>query len=316
MARSKLIIRPVALLLLCALLAVCALLGFGIRKAFTKKPGPVVSAPPISTAPQAQVPDNYTYITPESSQLARGPLILVNESAACSFAQEDTLVSLYEHKAGTYAVRDKLLLLQEDMIPALDALMQGLKEEIPEHTVSVFAGYRTSQEQQDVYDSAVKRSGEDAAKKMVSAATKSDYHTGYSVDFKLVDPQGASENFTGEGDYAWVPQNAPKYGFVLRYPEGKEDRTGLDYRSDHYRYVGLPHSLIMQENSFTLEEYIDYLKAYPFEGTHLSYEADGRQYEIYYAAAGTAGSIPVPSDTQNYAISGNNIDGYIVTVTR
>ncbi len=58
----------------------------------------------------------------------------------------------------------------------------------------------------------------------------------------------------------WIEENAWKYGFILRYPEDKTELTGIQYEPWHIRYVGLPHSAIMKEKNFVLEEYMDYLK--------------------------------------------------------
>ena len=51
-----------------------------------------------------------------------------------------------------------------------------------------------------------------------------------------------------------------EYGFILRYPKGKEDITGIDYEPWHIRYVGQPHAKLMMEHGLTLEEYIDALE--------------------------------------------------------
>lgn len=58
----------------------------------------------------------------------------------------------------------------------------------------------------------------------------------------------------------WIEKNAWKYGFILRYPSDKTDVTGIQYEPWHIRYVGLPHSTIMQKMNLALEEYLDYLK--------------------------------------------------------
>lgn len=50
----------------------------------------------------------------------------------------------------------------------------------------------------------------------------------------------------------WIEKNAWKYGFILRYPSDKTDVTGIQYEPWHIRYVGLPHSTIMQKNEFSL----------------------------------------------------------------
>ena len=77
----------------------------------------------------------------------------------------------------------------------------------------------------------------------------------------------------------------------------------------HFRYVGLPHSAIMQEHNFTLEEYLDYLKNI---GSLLTVVNDKR-YEITYHQISENTIITLPAN-QTYEISGNNIDGVIVTV--
>jgi D-alanyl-D-alanine carboxypeptidase len=51
-------------------------------------------------------------------------------------------------------------------------------------------------------------------------------------------------------------ENAYKYGFILRYPKGKEDITGYMYESWHYRYIGKEHSKNFKMNDLTLEEYL------------------------------------------------------------
>ena len=75
-------------------------------------------------------------------------------------------------------------------------------------------------------------------------------------------------------------------------------------------------SEIMKEKGLVLEEYIDFLREYPFEGAHLSHtDTEGRTYDIYYVASGSSGNIPIPAGAMDTAkVSGNNIDGYIVTV--
>ena len=62
-----------------------------------------------------------------------------------------------------------------------------------------------------------------------------------------------------DGDYAWLTENAWRYGFILRYPPEKADVTGIGYESWHFRYVGIPHAWYMQENNLCLEEYLDLL---------------------------------------------------------
>ena len=60
-----------------------------------------------------------------------------------------------------------------------------------------------------------------------------------------------------------------------------------------------------------MEEYIDYLRQFPFDGDHLWYTVDGTEYEIYFVEGL---EVPVP-ESGEYTVSGNNVDGFIVTVT-
>jgi len=55
-------------------------------------------------------------------------------------------------------------------------------------------------------------------------------------------------------------ENAHKYGFILRYPDGKQSITKVIYEPWHFRYVGKEHAEVIKEKGFCLEEYIEYLK--------------------------------------------------------
>ncbi len=114
----------------------------------------------------------------------------------------------------------------------------------------------------------------------------------------------------------WLNANAHKYGFVRRYTEDKKPITGHEGSIGQYRYVGYPHSHIMKQKNFCLEEYLEELKKYTFGENHLTITGeDGHTYEIYYVKhAGDNTNVPVPASLP-YTVSGNNTDGFIVTVT-
>ncbi len=107
----------------------------------------------------------------------------------------------------------------------------------------------------------------------------------------------------------WIEENAWKYGFILRYPKDKVGITGIQYEPWHIRYVGFPHSAIMKEKNLVLEEYLEYLK----KEENISASVNGERYEISYYPVTENMTIPVPED-HYYEISGNNVDGVIVTV--
>ena len=109
---------------------------------------------------------------------------------------------------------------------------------------------------------------------------------------------------------------APLYGFIERYQSGKEEVTGIAHEPWHFRYVGYPHSIIMQEYGLVLEEYIDFLKSFPYEGEHFNTEVFGQKVEIYYVNADSNDTSVVLEDDAIYQTSGNNMDGFIITVWR
>ena len=98
---------------------------------------------------------------------------------------------------------------------------------------------------------------------------------------------------------------------------GKEAITGIAPEPWHFRYVGYPHSKIMMELGFSLEEYVDYVKAYPQDGRHLHSSHKEQIIEIFYVNLTEAltSRIVLP-DQALFQISGNNIDGVIVTIWR
>lgn len=106
----------------------------------------------------------------------------------------------------------------------------------------------------------------------------------------------------------WMGENAWKYGFILRYPRDKTDITGIEYEPWHFRYVGLPHSALMKEKNFVLEEYIDYLKK---EKSVMTTVGETDYYISYHPVSDTL-EIVEPILSQ-YEVSGNNVDGVIVT---
>ena len=75
-----------------------------------------------------------------------------------------------------------------------------------------------------------------------------------------IDLNGVRENFDTTPEYEWLTEHAAEYGFILRYPEDKQEITKIRFEPWHYRYVGVEHAKAMQERHFCLEEYVEYLE--------------------------------------------------------
>ena len=81
----------------------------------------------------------------------------------------------------------------------------------------------------------------------------SEHQTGLAIDVK--DGSGQYAFFKNSDEYKWMKDNAHKYGFILRYPEGKEHITGFSFEAWHYRYVGVDVATFIYENDLTFDEY-------------------------------------------------------------
>lgn len=124
--------------------------------------------------------------------------------------------------------------------------------------------YRSVKRQKELYDASVQKylkqgkSQEEADKltlEYINRPGGSDHNLGLAVDFNYVD-----NSFAKTSEYKWLLKNAENYGFVLRYPEDKEDKTKIAYESWHWRYVGEENAKRMNELNMCLEEYVEYLQ--------------------------------------------------------
>ena len=129
----------------------------------------------------------------------------------------------------------------------------------------------------------------------------SEHQTGLSLDIGSI--QG-SMNRVIEGK--WLAKNAAKFGFILRYPENKTNITGIAFEPWHFRYVGLPHSIMMAKKGFVFEEYLNYLR----DKKEYKMKMNDVTYYVQYVEQQPFAKIP---ETQSFKLSGDNIKGFIIT---
>lgn len=184
--------------------------------------------------------------------------------------------------------------------------------------IVVVSGYRSKQEQTAIYEDSLRENGEAYTASYVALPGSSEHQTGLAVDVGARvegDLDFIAPSFPDEGGCLAFKRLAASHGFVQRYKEGKEAVTGIACEPWHYRYVGAPHAAWMESLDLCLEEYIAYLRMFSFDGERLAYAEEGWRAEIYYVPAEEAGvtDVTVPACTA-YTLSGNNVDGFIVTV--
>ena len=155
--------------------------------------------------------------------------------------------------------------------------------------------------------------GEDFTRKFVAAPGCSEHQTGLAIDLALraEDIDFIRPDFPYDGVCGRFREIAPDYGFIERYPAGKEYITGIAAEPWHFRYVGRPHARLMRDMGLTLEEYVEFLRGYPYPGRLLSTSNGG-----YDALIGFACSYEPEEHRAPCQVSGNNVDGYILTLWR
>lgn len=123
--------------------------------------------------------------------------------------------------------------------------------------VMLSSAYRSTADQQALYDSFVAKQGQAMADLYVAKPGSSEHHTGLSVDFATASAACESDSDKCSLSVAaadWLLENGPKYGFIQRYPEGKQPFTGVAFEPWHYRYLGVPLAQAVAASGLTYDE--------------------------------------------------------------
>ena len=180
--------------------------------------------------------------------------LLVNKS---SYLPTDYSVALTTLKNGQQVAS----VMYEDL---RNMLFDGEEEKLG-LSFLVASGYRSSEKQQQLLEEEiVKNAGagmnEEEAREdallTVAPAHYSEHETGLAVDIVAVTNQRLDETQESTPENIWLQENCYKYGFILRYPKGKEEVTGFSYESWHFRYVGKDVAKEIYDRGITLEEYL------------------------------------------------------------
>ena len=231
-------------------------------------------------------------------QIYQGNLLLVNSKYPVHpKGIKSDVINLFTHNEWTkgYGLLDSEIYLSEDIASRLSEMITAAEKEGVRH-FTINSGFRGFDEQSVLY--------QEMGSAYALPAGYSEHNLGLALDVGSTRMKMADAL---EGK--WIEENAWKYGFILRYPEDKTAITGIEYEPWHIRYVGLPHSVMMKERNFALEEYLEFLK----EQKSISTTIHGEKYEISYYPVTKDTTIQVPSNL-HWEISGNNMDGVIVTV--
>lgn len=282
-------------------------------------------AQPEPVEEEQEIPDAdkviyETYNVPTKDKF-HGDLILVNNNYRY-YSGDEKLVSITERNAEEGRTlfsatdpseTDKMMIVDKVYEP-MASMIFDFYEETKLSNILIYGAYRSTEFQQSLYDDDLRMTGEEESTR-VAKAGYSEHESGLAFDFTTY----PDYDYQGEGEYAWFTENCYKYGFIVRYPENKEQITKIQYEPWHFRYVGIPHAYYMAKNDLCLEEYIDMIitQYYYQADKHLEFTDDnGNEYEVYFVLSDDASettTIPVPTG-KKFEVSGTNVNGFIVTV--
>lgn len=183
--------------------------------------------------------DHSFYTNMEDTDMSDGYLIICNKYHKLKNNYVPDLVSLSGYGGG-----------QMERVAAKyfkEMSNAAKKDGIRVYNVS---GYRSFNTQKYLYNNYVSRDGKAKADTYSARAGTSEHQTGLATDINSV-----SSDFETTQAYKWLAKNSYKYGFILRYPKGKEYITGYMYEPWHYRYVGKDVAKVIYTKNITYEEY-------------------------------------------------------------
>ena len=125
--------------------------------------------------------------------------------------------------------------------------------------IYISSGFRSYSYQKTLYNNYVNRDGVTAADTYSARAGHSEHQSGLAFDVNTI-----NDSFANTEEGKWLNDNCYKYGFILRYPNGKSDETGYQYEPWHFRYVGveLAEKLYNNGNWITVEDYFGITSRY------------------------------------------------------
>ena len=186
----------------------------------------------------------YEYRVPARTDL--GALVLVNKYY---YLESDYVPSPLENILNQYALSGMQLMREaRDSFEALAkaAKLDGMK-------IIAMSSYRSYDYQVDLYNRYANKDGKEAADTYSGRAGHSEHQTALAVD--VYNGDLPYTRFDETEEYQWMGDHAFEYGFILRFPKDKENETGYQFESWHYRYVGVEAAKYIHDKGISFEEY-------------------------------------------------------------
>lgn len=180
-----------------------------------------------------------------------GVLVLVNKNYKLPEGFEPDQL---ERIPANYSVgADREYYMQKEALEAFIAMSDDAYAQDKEIDLRVISGYRSNSYQNWLYHNYSENYGQAEADTYSARPGHSEHETGLACDINIVD-----QSFENTKAFAWLQEHGHEYGFILRFPKGKEHITGYIYEPWHWRYIGVEYAEAVKNSGLTYEEY--YLK--------------------------------------------------------
>lgn len=159
-------------------------------------------------------------------------------------------------------IKGSLTQIDKDVWPYLKAMLDDARDDGID--MGVWSPYRSYATQKMLFERQIKKQiangvpkaeAEDKAATVVARPGTSEHNTGLALDINC-----ANSSFENTKAYKWLERNAENYGFIMRYREDKQEKTGVIHESWHWRFVGINAAKEINQLDMCLEEYVEYKK--------------------------------------------------------
>lgn len=211
-------------------------------------------------------------------------ILVVNKQIPLPATYKPSVVEVSGHKA------------TKETFDAFDKLKKEAKNS-KAYDFTVVSGYKSYDSQKSIYTNAVKEQGEDGVDKTITRPGFSEHQTGLVLDVLGGKSTSLTTDFGETVEGKWLAENAYKYGFILRYPKGKEDITGNAYEPWHLRFIGVDEAKKYKESGKeTLEDYLG---------------ISGKTAKQLDSSSTDNGAVTAGEDTEGTGSGGKDDVGYI-----
>lgn len=215
---------------------------------------PVISTEETSTSPETtvvSVPETTTEVTTEEQTTEPTPAHTIEQIEGIWYA-DGVLIANKTYPLPADYNPGKILLQAEIAFKEMQqaASRDGI-------TLTIVSGFRSYSRQDTLYNKYVAKDGKAEADRYSARPGHSEHQSGLAMDLNSVE-----DDFAYTKEAKWIAENCAHYGFIIRYPQGKEAITGYIYEPWHVRYVGVELAEKLTDAGLTMEEYFGITSEY------------------------------------------------------